>query len=56
MDYGPVVVHVFMPEQRDYYRLERLWGDVPRVELDLEGALSADHDFGVEPADGEGVE
>ena len=48
MDYGPVVVHVFMPEQRDYYRLERLWGDTPRVELDLEGALPADYDFGSE--------
>ena len=39
MDFGPVIVHVFMPEQRDYYRLESLWGDVPRIELDLEGAM-----------------
>jgi ribosome-associated protein len=35
MDYWDVVVHVFTPETRDYYRLEQLWGDVPRVELDV---------------------
>ena len=25
MDYGDVVVHLFSPDQRDYYRLEELW-------------------------------
>jgi ribosome-associated protein len=35
MDYLDVVVHVFTPDVRDFYRLEQLWGDVPRIELDL---------------------
>ena len=30
MDYLDVVVHVFTPEARDYYRLEQLWGEAPR--------------------------
>jgi ribosome-associated protein len=30
MDYLDVVVHVFTPQTRDFYRLEHLWGDVPR--------------------------
>jgi ribosome-associated protein len=29
MDYLDVVVHVFTPDTRDYYRLEQLWGDAP---------------------------
>jgi ribosome-associated protein len=33
MDYLDVVVHVFTPDTRDFYRLESLWGDVPRREF-----------------------
>jgi ribosome-associated protein len=29
MDYLDVVVHVFVPETREYYRLEQLWGEAP---------------------------
>jgi ribosome-associated protein len=36
MDYLDVVVHIFTPETREFYRLESLWGDVPRVELNPE--------------------
>ncbi|MFQ6131404.1 MAG: ribosome silencing factor [Armatimonadota bacterium] len=31
LDYGCVVVHVFSPEARDYYDLERLWADARQV-------------------------
>jgi ribosome-associated protein len=30
MDYLDVVVHVFTPEAREFYRLEQLWGEAPR--------------------------
>ena len=33
-DYLDVVLHVFTPESRAYYKLEDLWNDVPSVELD----------------------
>jgi ribosome-associated protein len=32
MDYLDVVVHIFTPETRSFYRLEQLWGDVPKRE------------------------
>ena len=30
LDYVDIVVHVFLPETRGYYSLERLWGDAPQ--------------------------
>ncbi|HEX8101355.1 MAG TPA: ribosome silencing factor, partial [Solirubrobacteraceae bacterium] len=30
MDYLDVVVHIFTPDARDFYRLEQLWGEAPR--------------------------
>jgi ribosome-associated protein len=44
MDYLDVVVHVFTPETREYYRLEQLWGEAPAARPDageapLMGAL-----------------
>jgi ribosome-associated protein len=33
MDYGDVVIHVFYEPVRDFYDLERLWADVPRMEV-----------------------
>ena len=38
LDYVEVVVHVFHERTREYYMLDRLWGDARSVELGLEGA------------------
>ena len=34
LDYGDVLVHVFLEETRMYYALERLWGDAPSVPVE----------------------
>ena len=34
MDYLDAVLHVFVPELRERYRLEVLWAEAPRLELD----------------------
>lgn len=31
LDYGDLIVHLFMPEQRAYYALESLWADAKRL-------------------------
>jgi ribosome-associated protein len=38
-DYLDVVLHVFTPEARAFYKLEELWGDVPAIELDAAASL-----------------
>lgn len=38
MDYSDCVIHVFSPELREYYGLESLWGDAPRLEWAEEAA------------------
>ncbi|MBN1940454.1 MAG: ribosome silencing factor [Candidatus Aminicenantes bacterium] len=33
MDYGWLIVHIFSPAARDYYALEKLWGDAPSLSV-----------------------
>ena len=32
MDYNDVIIHIFLKETREFYSLERLWGDAPEIE------------------------
>ena len=34
MDYGNIIIHVFLPEFRKFYNLERLWGDAKSHKID----------------------
>ena len=40
LDYGGCVVHVFSPALREYYALESLWGDAPKVDWKTEPAAA----------------
>lgn len=31
LDFGSVLVHIFQEEEREFYKLERLWGDAPVI-------------------------
>ncbi len=39
MDFGDFVLHIFQEERREYYALERLWGDAPEITAQLRGAM-----------------
>jgi len=41
LDYVDVVVHVFAEEEREYYDLERLWRDAPRIDWEEPDAASS---------------
>ncbi len=36
LDYGSILVHIFRQEERDYYKLEKLWGDAPEIAISAE--------------------
>ncbi|GAA1321067.1 ribosome silencing factor [Leucobacter albus] len=33
LDFGDIMVHVFHREERDFYQLERLWHDSPKIDV-----------------------
>ncbi len=35
LDYADIAVHIFMQETRDFYNLERLWADAPKIDLNI---------------------
>ncbi len=37
LDYGSIVVHIFQPQQRDFYRLEQLWEQAPTIDVAVAG-------------------
>ena len=37
MDYGDVIIHIFYQPVREFYDLEGLWTEAPRVEVDGDG-------------------
>ena len=43
LDFGDVVVHIFQPETRDYYQIETLWGDAPRLDWITEETAKPDN-------------
>lgn len=40
IDFGPVIVHVFQDQLRDYYSLEALWMDAPRIRVQEDGTFT----------------
>ncbi|WP_324653529.1 ribosome silencing factor [Georgenia sp. H159] len=46
LDYGDIIVHVQQTEDREFYALERLWGDCPVIELPADVHAPADGDAG----------
>jgi ribosome-associated protein len=41
VDYLDSILHIFVTETRDLYRLDQLWGEAPKIELELPAALPA---------------
>lgn len=41
LDFGSVVIHLFQDDQREFYDLESLWGDAPRIDWKLKSRKKA---------------
>ena len=48
MDYVDLVIHIFIPETREYYNLEMLWSDVPTIEYSDTEELPDDFSSGTQ--------
>ncbi len=48
VDFGDIVVHLFLPEAREYYGLESLWADVPRLPFTATAPRASDEEDGAE--------
>ncbi|MFT4513602.1 MAG: ribosome-associated protein [Planctomycetota bacterium] len=48
VDFGDIVVHLFLPEAREYYGLESLWADVPRLPFTATAPRASDEEAGAE--------
>jgi ribosomal silencing factor RsfS len=43
MDYGDVIVHVFAQDTREFYDLERLWANTPKIDVTPETVGATPH-------------
>ena len=39
IDCGDVIIHIFSSEGREFYNLERIWGDAPQLQYDEDGEI-----------------
>ena len=44
MDFGNILVHIFHPDERKYYNMERLWIDSPESIIDYSRIADAEED------------
>ena len=56
LDYVDFVLHVFQPEDREYYDLERLWADAERTEIKEDGSVEVTTRMSTKEDDWEGDE
>lgn len=57
LDYNIVVIHIFLEPLRDFYKLEDLWSEAPKIQLDLDddSALSSQETLSVAETDSEPI-